>query len=147
MNNTLYEDLPLERRTARIIALPGVGTGSKVGEKACCYKVALPLENGIRFLDPRQIAYCEANGNYTNIVLHNGDMILISKTLKWMEFRLPSQVFYRSHGSFLVAVNSISFMGKDFVRLENGLEVSVSRRKRESLLQRLYSRINPGPQV
>lgn len=123
--------------SARIIAHPNASLKSPQVSKACYYKVALPLENGMRFLDPREIAYCEAKGNYTNIVLHNGDQVLISKTLKWIEGRLPEQEFYRSHGSFIVAVNYVSFVGRDFVRLDNGVEVAVSRRKRESLLKML----------
>ncbi len=147
MNNQLHKQPSVSGGSARIITHPGAATRQQHVSKACYFKVALPLENGIRFLDPRQIAYCEARGSYTNIVLHNGDQVLISKTLKWIEGRLPEQDFYRSHGSFIVAVNCVSFVGRGFVRLENGVEVAVSRRKRELLLARLYGPINLAPQV
>jgi len=147
MTDQLPKQVLPQRGSARIIAHPNAVLNPKQVSKACYYKVALPLENGIRFLDPRQIAYCQASGNYTNIVLQNGDKVLISKTLKWIEGRLPEQEFYRSHGSFIVAVHSVSFVGRDFVRLENGVEVAVSRRKREPLLKTLFGPINLAPRV
>ena len=138
MNNQIQQrSIKPARTQARIISFPGVVQQAVPVSKACYFKIALPLENGIRFLDHREISYCEAQGNYTNIVLENGDTILISKTLKWLESRLPRQEFFRSHGSYIVALSNISFLGRTSAKLDNGLEVSVSRRKRDALLQRL----------
>ena len=139
MNSQMFQRSATNRvrGQATIISLPRAASQMAAGNKGCYYKIALPLENGIRFLDPREIAYCEAQGNYTNIVLFNGDTILISKTLKWLESRLSEHEFFRSHGSYIVALNSITFLGKASVRLENGFEVAVSRRKRDALLEKL----------
>jgi len=139
MNSQMFQrPVPgISHGQARIISLPGVANQMTASNKRCYYKIALPLENGIRFLDPREIAYCEAQGNYTNIILFNSDSILISKTLKWLEARLSEQEFFRSHGSYIVRLNSITFLGKTSVQLENGFEVAVSRRKRDALLERL----------
>ena len=65
---------------------------------------------------------------------------MVSKKLKYVEELLDNNNFFRVHNSFLVNIQSI----KEFIRvdgqylvLENGTEIPVSRSKKEKLLLKL----------
>ena len=45
-------------------------------------KIALPQQQEIRYVFVNEIVRCEADDNYTNFYLANGERILISKSLK-----------------------------------------------------------------
>lgn len=64
-------------------------------------KVALPTLSGFKMEKINQIIYCEADENYTKIYTAQGEMILVSKTLKYVEDLLPPTYFFRIHKSFV----------------------------------------------
>lgn len=61
-------------------------------------KLALPVEDGIRFIKIEDIYYCEADAMYTNFYLKNNEKILISKPLKYFTDLLENKdLFFKSH--------------------------------------------------
>ena len=60
-----------------------------------------------RYIDTRDICYCQADNNSTDIHLNNGEMITAFKTLKHFEGVL-SYPFSRIHNSYIVNRNYIS---------------------------------------
>ena len=104
------------------------------------YKVALPQREGYEFIDVSTIIYCQAEGAYTKIFIHEKRPMLISRTLGDVEELLPDEMFQRIHHSTLVNITYISqFLRTDggYVVLKNGEKLSVSKAKKEMLMARL----------
>lgn len=108
-------------------------------------KVALPTLSGFKMEKINKIIYCEADENYTKIFTAQNDMILVSKTLKFVEDLLPPTYFFRIHKSFLVNLNYI----KEYSRteghkiiLENGKELDVATRRIDEFVSLLTKKRN-----
>lgn len=101
-------------------------------------RIALPTNDGLKFVFTHEIVRCMSSNNYTHIFLNNGDKILISKTLKDVENIFSAHTFCRVHNSHLVNTTYIKkFMKNDMNRIvmSDGTEVEVSRRKKDELLK------------
>ncbi|MFY7910861.1 MAG: LytR/AlgR family response regulator transcription factor [Emticicia sp.] len=78
---------------------------------------------------PEKILFCEADINYTKIY-YKDRMDIVAVTLKDVEKRLDSSLFYRIHKSYLVNIKYIA-CGSDFREIEmpNNRLIVVSRRR------------------
>ena len=88
-------------------------------------------------LNPSEISYCKAEGNYTMVVQHNGEKALVSKCLKHVLRSFNQVNFIRVHQSYAVPAASIRFIGADQVTLNDNNEIPLSRRYRKRLLSML----------
>ncbi|MGK0139841.1 MAG: two-component system LytT family response regulator, partial [Algoriphagus sp.] len=52
---------------------------------------------GKRHVKPSEIVLLKADANYTEVSLEDGEMIIISKTLKEMEKTFTKFAFFRTH--------------------------------------------------
>ena len=101
------------------------------------HKITIPTQNGFEVLQMKDIIYCKADDNYTELYLNNKKKKLVSKTLKYFEDALKENGFARIHKSFLVNVAYITSYKKGkggTVYLSNGKELSVSASKKATLL-------------
>ncbi len=105
-------------------------------------RIALTTNDGMLFVSTGDIIYCEAESNYTKIILENGKKILVSKVLKEIDEALSGPDFFRVHNSFLININRI----KKFVRgeggyviMDDGTNISISRSRRHEFME-LFSR-------
>jgi two-component system, LytTR family, response regulator len=103
-------------------------------------KIALPLVGKIIYVNPNDIIYCKADGNYTKIFLIENRKEMLSKKLKFIEEHIHHRNFFRTHNSYLVNIHHI----KEFVKtdgqylvLENNTTIPVSRTKKDALLHLL----------
>ena len=99
-------------------------------------KITLPQQDGFQVLNVKDILYCKADDNYTEIYLEN-KKILVSKTLKYFEEALSEFPFARIHKSYLVNVNEVVKYRKGkggSVVVSNGKELLVSASKKKALL-------------
>jgi len=103
-------------------------------------KIALPLTGKIIYVNPENIIYCKADGNYTEIFLKEGKKEMVSKKIKMIEELFNDDTFFRVHNSYLVNIHYI----KEFIKgegqyliLENQIKIPVSRSKRSSLIDLL----------
>ncbi len=106
-------------------------------------KIALPVSDGLVFIDIHNIAHIEADRAYSNVHLASGKTILVSKRLKLFEELLADKKqFFRAHRSSLI---NISFI-KKYVRaeriivLDNNQLVNLAREKKsefESYIQHI----------
>lgn len=104
-------------------------------------RVALTTNDGMLFVSTADIMYCEAESNYTTVVLKSRK-ILVSKTLKEIDEALAGPDFYRIHHSFLINLNHIQkFVRGDggYVMMNDGKSVSISRSKRQEFMD-LFSK-------
>jgi PAS domain S-box-containing protein len=102
-------------------------------------KLALPSAEGFIFVRPKEIMYCEADGNYTKVHLTNNRKQVVTRTLKDFEQMLPPEFFFRTHHSYIINLSFIKKFNKgdNTLVLENGVTLDVAKRKKESFLTRI----------
>lgn len=102
-------------------------------------KIAIPTTRGIEMIDVDDIVHCEASSNYT-VVYFQTTKKIVTKTLKEIEQQLKPYNFMRVHHSFLINIahlkNYVKVEG-GFVTMSNGSQVSVSRSRKQELLDLL----------
>lgn len=105
-------------------------------------RIALTTNDGMIFVSTQDILYCEAESNYTSVVLKGGKKILVSKVLKDIDETLSGNDFYRIHNSFLININHIKkYVRGDggYVIMENDVTISISRSRRHEFME-LFSK-------
>lgn len=94
----------------------------------------VPTAEGIHIMPIDEIVHCKADSNYCHIRTIDQKDIFVSKPVKYIEDQLPNSMFVRVHQSHLVNTAHIRFIGRDSLRLVDGTEIPISRRKRQFLL-------------
>ena len=103
-------------------------------------KIALPMAEGLLFIETNEIVYLEADGAYTEVWLKNGSKITVSKKIKFFEEVLDKRPnFFRSHRSYIVNINFIKKYNKadNALTLDNGKTIVISRDKKQEFEQQL----------
>lgn len=103
-------------------------------------RVGLPTKGGIVFVQIPDIVRCEAESNYTHIVLQNGRRLMAAKTLGEFEDLFKQSGFVRIHQSHLVNLSHVvQYLRGDggSVILTDGTSLDVSRRHKQDLLSRM----------
>lgn len=101
-------------------------------------RVALPIQEGLIFVDVDDIIYLKADGSYTNIFLNDGKTILVSKKLKTFEEVLNHPQFFRPHRSYLINLNHVSqYIRQDggYIIMDNEGTVDISKDKKNDFLK------------
>lgn len=105
-------------------------------------KIKLSGGKEVLYLKPDKIAYCKADGHYTNIFLTNGKLEMISQSIGSVEKDLPPNVFFRIDRSSLLNISVIESIDlkKQTCMIRDGefnmnIEISTAGLKR--LLSRL----------
>lgn len=103
-------------------------------------RLCLPTQKGFTIVKLEEIAYCEAQRSYTIFRLINNKSIMISKPLFDYDRLLSDTCFLRVHKSFLINLMHV----KEYTRgeggtviMSNGMEIEVSRRKKEQFLVKM----------
>jgi len=101
-------------------------------------KIAVPISDGFIFLNINDIQYCQADMNYTKIILLNGNSVLSTKNLKEFEELLNQENFFRCHKSWLINLNYIKRYSKtdgNRVQMSNEVWIDISFRKKDDFLK------------
>lgn len=110
----------------------------QLSDKKNLRRIAIPTQDGLRFIKINEIIYLEASLNYTYIHTTNEQKYIISRTLKDFEEILPSEIFIRIHNSYII--------NKDFLEkyirgdggqvvMTNGVALDVAKRKKTDFLK------------
>ena len=97
-------------------------------------KIAVPVADGLEFLEVSKIMYCQSQSNYVFFHTENGRQILISKTLKEVEKILQKYFFLRASQSFLVNPNHMQKYSRSdggYLLMVNGVQIPVSNSKKD----------------
>lgn len=99
-------------------------------------KIAFPTVEGFEFIHSNQILYCKAESNYCCIKKIDGQTMVVSKTLKYVEEILPVSSYQRIHKSYVINLNFVVRYHKAHkeVELTNGEKLPVSFRKEEEFI-------------
>ncbi len=106
--------------------------------KPTAQRIALTTGDGMIFVPTQDILYCQAESNYTSVVLAGGKKIVVSKVLKDIDEALSGPDFFRVHNSYLINLNHISkFVRGDggYVIMADGATVSISRSRRQEFME------------
>jgi len=102
-------------------------------------KIQVPILKGYKLVELNDIIRCEAESNYTKIIVKNTSTnFIISKTLKHVESEIiNSSLFYRVHQSHLINLNWIedTQIKGNSIELKNGDKIPVSRAHKGELFQ------------
>ena len=106
-------------------------------------KIAVPITDGVEFIEVTKIIYCQSQNNYTYIYLEEDKEVLISKTLKEVEKVLDNYLFVRVHQSYLINPNYMQkYIRNDggYVVMSNGKSIPISNTKKK-LITELFETI------
>ncbi|GAB4404741.1 MAG: LytTR family transcriptional regulator DNA-binding domain-containing protein [Microscillaceae bacterium] len=109
-------------------------------------RLALPTSEGLAFLDFSEIVYLKAEGAYTKLVLRDKAPFLVSKNIKQLENLLPTDLFLRTHRSYMIHLQYVEkyCRADSEIQMRNGDRVSLSRDKKEVFLKAFSIDENPG---
>ncbi|MEM0997540.1 MAG: LytTR family DNA-binding domain-containing protein [Bacteroidota bacterium] len=103
-------------------------------------KLIVPDQHGFVVIRVEEVIRVEAEGNYSTIVLTSRKEILASKPIKYFEKLLEGKEFARIHNKYLVNLDHVvKYLRRrrPVVVTSDGMELEVSRRKKEEFLKRL----------
>lgn len=104
------------------------------------FRLAIPAKEGVHFLSPSQILYCEGVSNYTRFHTDDGKQYLTSKTLGEYEDLLEPYQFIRCHKSYIVNKAFISFIDHDgHIVLKNNQRIEISKRRKAEVMKLMKS--------
>ncbi len=83
----------------------------------------------------KDIILLQGKANYTELHFENGKKILLARTLKKLELTLSMLGFFRISKTNMINLKYLKFTQENyaFVKLNNDVELNVSRRRREDL--------------
>jgi two-component system LytT family response regulator len=104
-------------------------------------KIVLPAIYGMELIYLQDIIRLDSNGNYTTFHLKNKQKIVVSKTIKEYEEMLEDMHFFRVHNSHIINLHYVKNYKKGeggIVKMEDGSEIEVSRRRKDDFLIALH---------
>ena len=98
----------------------------------------LPDRTTTHFLKLYDIISVQAMNNYCKVHCSNRKQpIVVAKTLKWFQERLPEEWFSRVHHGHMINTNRIVSITGNMIFLENGISAFISRRKKAGVAKAL----------
>lgn len=101
-------------------------------------RIALPVAEGLLFVEVEEIVYLNAEGAYTQIFLDGGKKVLVSKKIKSFEKVLDHPSFFRTHRSYLINLNRVKqYVKQDggYIVMDNNDSVNLARERKEDFLK------------
>jgi two-component system LytT family response regulator len=102
-------------------------------------KIAVPYGQGIYFLPVKDILYCEADSNYTQIIATQNRHYLLTRTLREVQEVLEEHGLMRVHRQYVVNLDHIKLLMKGegtYLVMTNDVNIPVGRSQRDKLVQR-----------
>lgn len=93
---------------------------------------------GLEFIDPDDVLFAEADGNYSRLKLRSGRSITMTKKIKELEEQLQEPLFMRTHHSYLVNTRYVRkyYKGRGgYVVLDDGSSIPVSPSRKDEFLK------------
>ena len=97
-------------------------------------KLFLKSQEGEIVLRLEEVVLIKGDRNYSNIHLTSGQQLLIAKTLNDIAHMLDDMGFYRCHKSYLVNRHYIEQVKGDIIKLSNGTQLKVARRRKSDFM-------------
>lgn len=104
-------------------------------------RIVLSSNERYDIVNVSDIIMCKSDKNYTSFYLEDGQVITISKTMKDFEEVLSANNFIRVHKQYMVNMDHVKSFGRtssNMIRLSRDLEVPVSTRNKDKLLEIIH---------
>ncbi len=101
-------------------------------------QLGLPVKDGIVFVNVSEIIRLESDAGYTTLYTTNQERYVVAKNLIEYENILPDTHFFRVHKSHIINLKKVKkFLRTDgnFIEMEGGVQVELSRRKKDDFLE------------
>jgi two-component system LytT family response regulator len=102
-------------------------------------KLALPISEGLIFVEVSDILYLEADGAYTTFHLAGGKKVVVSKKIKEYEGALNVENnFFRTHRSYIINLKKIKqYIKQDggYILLENDSQIPLARERKDEFIE------------
>ncbi len=105
--------------------------------------IIIPTGEGFEVVRINDIIQVQADRAYCIVYLLNGKKMVVSRPLREIEKMLPQEIFFRSHISHLVNVNSVTCYRKEdggAIFLSDGSKVPVAKKRKDDLVEVLTVR-------
>lgn len=102
-------------------------------------KIAIPFQSGVVFVELKELIYCEADSNYTKLMLTYGKSYLLSKTLREVQEVLEERNFLRVHRQYLINLDHIKMYHKgdgSYLVMTGEVTIPVAKNQKERLVQK-----------
>lgn len=99
-------------------------------------KLALPIGGGYKVIHLNGLVRCQSESNYTSFHFNDGEVLLVSRTLKDVEGLLAGKTFFRTHQSHLINVEFVEKISREeggSILMSDGKEVPISRQRKGSI--------------
>lgn len=106
-------------------------------------KITIASTRGLQFIEIHSIIRIAGDGNYATFYLQNGERAVASKNLKTYQELLPADQFIRVHQSHIVNLRCVAkllLQDGSVLKLADGSEVPLARRRREAVMEALRGR-------
>ncbi len=102
-------------------------------------RLALPVAEGLIFVDADTISYLEADGAYTHFHFSDGRKIMVSRKIKEFEEALTQQnTFFRPHRSYIINLKKIVQYAKQeggYIVLQGEVQIPLARERKNEFLE------------
>lgn len=98
-------------------------------------KLVFRTQKGIIFIDPKDLVYCEADGNYTDLYFEKDRKETVSMNLGHIEQTLVEHGFYRISRSCIINLSCIKSVEKKKCHLEKSGETIVCEMSKDKIAQ------------
>lgn len=107
-------------------------------------KIAISSADSVRYVEVNKIVRLEADGSYCSIFLDSKDVIVASKNMKFFEQLLPTEQFIKVHRTHIINIHFVDSIIKNeggSIKLSTGIEIPISRRKKDEFLRLIELKI------
>ncbi len=108
----LLKPVDLDELQSLILRLHAELISAPVQTKSLQNKLKIPTRTGYLLVSLNDIAYCEADGNYTRITMSDGEQITTSVHLGKLEEELENDIFFRISRSVIMNINYLASVNK-----------------------------------
>lgn len=108
-------------------------------------KLKISTYNGFSLIEIKDIVRLESNSNYTYVYLSDGNMHVVSKTMKEFEPYLDKSTFLRIHRSHIININFIKgYNSKEggYAVLKDESMIEISRSKHKEFMDFISQKFN-----
>jgi len=106
-------------------------------------KLILHSKESIDIIKKSDIQYIKAESNYSKVFAQNNNGLITTKTLMDLEQYLDPNQYMRVHRSYIVNLNYVSKLETTdgiIIKLSNGADIPVSRRKKDEVLKAIIEK-------
>lgn len=107
------------------------------------FNLTIPLTNGIKVVDYRNIVSIASDNSYCDVVLTHQKKFVVTKSIGDFESQLTEKGFFRVHNTHLINtyhVDTIKLDGLGAVVMTDGREIPVSRRRMKDFKDEIQRR-------